>query len=415
MQGIRSFPHAVPIPYHNATARCLKSPSYNSSFSAPPPHHQRRQAHGPHGIANLSAPLIGELRRVLVYVHNVDIFPWLWDSVLNAGTTDEQGNSGSYSPRVLREPGKYMPIKRKAMAGENLEFVLVEGDPLLAMQTHGVSDIVVVAWEMPTSFLKSLPAHTHVGLVVASYENCNNPPLDPRVKFALLTYGDCALVDHGKNEIWPLGPRTSDGFPSKYEDHKPSSQREYTLNLAATYNTAKPTRMQAWLMATEACQYRTCAITWTNPATRIIEVFDKMLGTTLTDWTRDSDIQEYIKLLSDSKFTLCPAGKNPEQYRIYEAIMAGSIPIIEDHYIPPGSLHPAFESNWRCIDEDRHYWLKKTKAPVIFVENWHELPALLNLMDEESIDRMQADLIIWFAEFQTEMKALFLRQVREYL
>ena len=61
------------------------------------------------------------------------------------------------------------------------------------------------------------------------------------------------------------------------------------------------------------------------------------------------------------------------------------------------------------------YWLKKTKAPVIFVENWHELPALLNLMDEESIDRMQADLIIWFAEFQTEMKALFLRQVREYL
>ena len=417
-QVIRSFPHDVAMPLSNATERCVKKGSLYSSSSSP--NHQKYHHQQPHHQANpgseAALTAIDKLRRVLVYVHNADIFPWLWDYVLDTGSTAEQGaGTDSYTSQMLREPGKNMLIKHKVIAEEKLELFLVDDDPLLVMNYTGLLDIIVIAWETPTLFLQSMPANARVGLVVASLENCNNPPLDPRVKFSLLTYGDCALVDHGMNEIWPLGPRTSDGFPSKFKNTLPSSQRKYTLNLAATYNTAKPTRMQAWIKATEACEFRTCAITWTNPATRVLEVFDKLLGTSLTDWTRESDIDKYISLLAESKFTLCPAGKNPEQYRIYEAIMAGSIPIIEDHYIPPGALHPAFKSSWRCTDAERHYWLKKTNAPVIFVENWRELPALLDKMDETSIARRQADLSAWFAKFRIEMRDLFLRQVREYL
>ena len=35
-----------------------------------------------------------------------------------------------------------------------------------------------------------------------------------------------------------------------------------------------------------------------------------------------------FSLLLDSTFTLCPAGHNPECYRMYEAAEAGSIPIV---------------------------------------------------------------------------------------
>ena len=414
-QVVRSFPQEVPVSITDATERCVKKDSQSAALPSNHRHHQQlslQEQSVPTNDATIH-PISG-LRRVLVYVHNVDIFPWLWESLLDSGTLEEQGQIGAYTSQMLREPGKHVPLKHKVIAEEKIEFVLVDGDPTLAMQNNGVMDIIVVAWEMPTMLWQSLPSDAHVGLVVASLESCNNPPLDSRVKFSLLTYGDCAIVDHERNKIWPLGPRTSDGFPPKYNNTLPSSQRKYTLNLAATYNTAKPTRMQAWIKATEACEFRTCAITWTNPATRILEVFDKLLGTRLTDWTRESDSRAYISLLSNSKFTLCPAGKNPEQYRIYEAIMAGSIPIIEDHYIPPGAIHPAYKSKWRCTDAERHYWLKKTNAPVLFVD-WRELPSLLDKMDDASIERRQADLISWFAKFRAEMRDMFLHQVREYL
>ena len=185
-QGIRSFSYEVPLSHHNATARCLIKPSSPAPVSSSLIH-RRRQALGPPESTSIGVPQAGDLRRVLVYVHNADIFPWLWDSLLDTGTPDELLLSGSYSSQALREPGKYMPIKRKVVADENLELVLVDGDPAIAMQNTGIIDLIVVAWEMPTSFIQSLPDNTHVGLVVASFEYCVNPSLDARVKFALLT------------------------------------------------------------------------------------------------------------------------------------------------------------------------------------------------------------------------------------
>jgi len=38
--------------------------------------------------------------------------------------------------------------------------------------------------------------------------------------------------------------------------------------------------------------------------------------------------ERYRQILLDSVFTLCPTGHNPEAYRIYEALEAGSIPIL---------------------------------------------------------------------------------------
>jgi hypothetical protein len=44
---------------------------------------------------------------------------------------------------------------------------------------------------------------------------------------------------------------------------------------------------------------------------------------------RDYFDEEYFRLMSESEFTLCPAGDAPWSMRFYEAILAGSIPILE--------------------------------------------------------------------------------------
>jgi hypothetical protein len=44
---------------------------------------------------------------------------------------------------------------------------------------------------------------------------------------------------------------------------------------------------------------------------------------------RDYFDEDYFRLMSESEFTLCPAGDAPWSMRFYEAILAGSIPILE--------------------------------------------------------------------------------------
>lgn len=38
--------------------------------------------------------------------------------------------------------------------------------------------------------------------------------------------------------------------------------------------------------------------------------------------------EQYVNVLLDSVFTLAPAGHNPECFRLYEAVVSGSIPIV---------------------------------------------------------------------------------------
>jgi hypothetical protein len=45
---------------------------------------------------------------------------------------------------------------------------------------------------------------------------------------------------------------------------------------------------------------------------------------------------KYSEILGRSKFALCPRGKSPSSFRLYEALMGGCVPvIIADEWIPP--------------------------------------------------------------------------------
>ncbi len=75
---------------------------------------------------------------------------------------------------------------------------------------------------------------------------------------------------------------------------------------------------------------------------------------------------------------MCPGGNNPDQYRIWEAIMAGSIPVVEDpsmemKSVPKGVfIHPRYGNMHNCRPSDTHALLKETNAPVFFVKDWRD-------------------------------------------
>ena len=168
-------------------------------------------------------------------------------------------------------------------------------------------------------------------------------------------------------------------------------------------------------MARDICRGKQCTISSTNFMSRTFFYINKHFGIDLNKFVALNEVENYVHMLSDSNFTLCPSGNNPEQFRIWEALELGSIPIIEDHYIPPGAIHPKYSDTWMCTDDERHYWLKKTNAPVIFLDNWKELPGILASMTPADVAERQRNLAAWYKNFKLLMRKLFNRQMIEFL
>ena len=123
------------------------------------------------------------------------------------------------------------------------------------------------------------------------------------------------------------------------------------------------------------------------------------------------DAGKYRRTLHDSMFTLCPRGANAETRRVYEALEAGSIPIVEAAAVGPaaGGGAGAGGAAPQCADSLQP--LKESGAPVIFVRNWANLPALLEreTADRARLNRRQAALLSWYAGFKTKAVDAFER------
>jgi len=112
---------------------------------------------------------------------------------------------------------------------------------------------------------------------------------------------------------------------------------------------------------------------------------------------------EYRKVLLNSTFTLCPDGHNPEAYRIYEALEAGSIPIValDEYYVAHSCQHafaPFIESG----------------APFVYLNSWKGLRSFFASVHDkpELLIKMQADAMAWYAEWM-KSKAVQFEKVME--
>ena len=127
----------------------------------------------------------------------------------------------------------------------------------------------------------------------------------------------------------------------------------------------------------------------------------------ITRWqSRESPatLKAYTNALINSDLTLCPVGKNAESYRIYEAMVFGSVPVLEDRVTPGQCDATAFRL------------LKQLRAPVLYVKDWAELPALITreakLSAAEIVARRQR-VVQWYRDFKANMKRRFVDGIKD--
>lgn len=109
--------------------------------------------------------------------------------------------------------------------------------------------------------------------------------------------------------------------------------------------------------------------------------------------TAQLDTNSYIRVALDSIFTLSPAGHNPECFRLFEAVEAGSIPVITESDL--------YHSPALCKEALRHWH----DAPIVVLESWDSIFAEIEALmaDEEKLNEMQVNLRMWYDDYLREI------------
>ena len=87
---------------------------------------------------------------------------------------------------------------------------------------------------------------------------------------------------------------------------------------------------------------------------------------------------EYMKQMSDFKFSLSPRGYGPDTYRTWEALMVGSIPIVHTSQLDSlyADLPIVIVDNWETITQEflekKYKEITSKKWPIdkLFMEYW---------------------------------------------
>lgn len=192
----------------------------------------------------------------------------------------------------------------------------------------------------------------------------------------------------------PLGPRGD--FREAYQERKerirkegatlipPMKERPYLFNAIFSRSTSKSRTPLQQLLNTSATIRE-------NPQDYFIHIVDK--------WSRKSqehiNSTHYTEILSQSKFTVAPSGHNPECYRLYEAMLMGSIPIVvlDDEY-----------QQHHCPNALRHLLVQDSEAPppLVVLEHWKDLEKTLTSLQEEgpeALEERQVRMRKWVKTF----------------
>ena len=404
----------------------------------------------------------------LVHLHVVvsephwTLFPFLWDSLLVNDTEADPWLTPTASVcttanRCHRCSNDSSGRCDKLLPALGLRVTLLDF-PIPVSVLPSVSTLLVVGeyMEMPMfAYLRRPDVSPHVrpDLQLASLmltgEECDalvtdwssmQRLVDDRLAFSMQPYGDCHLDPqyhdlretslpsqlpisvHESFVYWPLGPSVEHGFPSRLPEREREGvdleERALLLNLMVSITQEKSTRMQAWMVARDLCSRlppSRCYLHNNDFVYKVVTAIDGFTSLSLHSLPvfANPTETEYLPLLLNSTFTLCPSGKNPEQYRIWEALMAGSIPIIErPHFPSKPELNPAYGATMRCTDSDVHRVLRKYHAPVLYLEDWRQLPQLISRLSSSDIVKLRRELRLWFRELKRQLRREIVERVR---
>jgi hypothetical protein len=145
------------------------------------------------------------------------------------------------------------------------------------------------------------------------------------------------------------------------------------------------------------------------------------------------DVDSYAKLLADSVFVPCPRGNvSLDTFRVYEALEAGAIPIVEDGTVAPvvvhANGHPAlrrfrdwFNSSGRppSIDDEtegahQSYWLEAygSDFPCPRIHDWRNL---VHVMSNINAEETSEHCIEWWQGYKNSLVSKLCRDVKQLL
>ncbi|ELU15959.1 hypothetical protein CAPTEDRAFT_104115 [Capitella teleta] len=257
-----------------------------------------------------------------------------------------------------------------------------------------------VSW---LEFISELKHLRHVVLVLLGSERCENQwawrylrgdggPVD----MVYLVY-DSVSVDGNMIHQWPLGVATYRSFPlvepSEVDAEKP---RKYRCSFVGTVyaNSSRSNMMQ---VLTDPLIQQQCYV---RPRYK---------------WQPNENpksLSMYIHSLQNSDLVLNPIGMNSECYRIYEALSYGSVPVIEDIMTPgqcgTGESDPSVAAPLRL--------LKELGAPFIYVNDWSELPSILQqeaMKTQAEVVMRRKKVLLWYRKFKRTVKFKFLDRLHD--
>eukprot|EP00752_Nemacystus_decipiens_P013271 g11759.t1 len=175
----------------------------------------------------------------------------------------------------------------------------------------------------------------------------------------------------------PLGPRDTFPFVTRGK-RRPASDRRFFLNLKVSPDTSA--------RRAKVIEY-TARYQELHPGVQLATSGERI------------DARQWQDLLLDSKFTISPAGRNPETFRTWEALEAGSIPIVSKRDFTHPSTGDMSDHTCGVGDIAWNTVAASPFARQVSVDSWDELPALLDRLQHESddyINKLQEECILWY-------------------
>lgn len=195
-----------------------------------------------------------------------------------------------------------------------------------------------------------------------------------------------SLIDKQTPIYFPLGARFEFKYVSATEIIR-SHERKFLFNFIGTLGTSKSRiKMTKTLYALNT--------------SKNTHLFQRGFIHTADHWQSNPNsaqgkyltASQFRYVLLNSVLTLIPAGRNPECFRFYEALEAGSIPVIplDDNYYK----HPCKNALRPWIDSG---------VPAFFIRNWSEFPQIIANISKnpELVDKMQRSAITWYKSFMS--------------
>eukprot|EP00667_Euglena_gracilis_P008194 EG_transcript_8296 len=265
---------------------------------------------------------------------------------------DVVGIVGSIADRNKAELGvnRMAYVRGHASLKSKLSVLSLTGDEYCQLKSHQNVDLVFRNyWDAP--YMKAFGAH--------------------------LPGGHAAWMPMGKGHAMPAVE------PRELEE-RPGRARKYVFNFVVSLNTHRDRKALQAIVARMSTQNSTPRLPWfvhyTKHWSPNYDPSHKYLPP--ADWKR---------VLLDSLYTLVPSGKNLECFRMWEALEAGSIPIVVNR------VQPSCGDSWVPFGEPG--------SQVVFLNDWEELPSFVEgvLASEEALAKaqgLQNALVTWYHGFK---------------